>query len=100
MATVNAYDIGDEVTLTGVFTDTASALADPTTITFRLRTPDGGSTSLVYGTDAALTRSTTGTYIVNWLTSAPGDYFYRYVGTGNVKSAGERQFRVKGSRFT
>lgn len=100
MATINSYDKGDQVQLTGTFRDTASALIDPSVITFRLWTPDGGSTALVYGTDAAVVKSTTGTYYVNWTVSSPGDYVYRWEGTGSVIAAGEYRFRARASRFT
>lgn len=36
-----AYDIGDRVEFTGTFTNAAGALANPTTVVFKVRRPSG-----------------------------------------------------------
>ena len=92
------YDVGDSVRMSAAFT-VSSVATDPTTITFKMREPDGTVTTYVYGTDAELVKDSTGNYHVDWGTSMSGDFFYRFTGTGACVAASEGYFTVKESRF-
>lgn len=90
-----AHDIGDMRRLQVVFTDFAGAVADPTAVTFRIKKPDGTAVSYVYGTDAALVKSTTGVYYVDFAITLAGRHVYRFVGTGAVETAENGEFYVR-----
>lgn len=93
-------DIGDLRYITIAFVDEAGVAADPTTVTFRLRTPDGTETSYVYGTDPEVERTAVGAYRFALTPSVSGPHHYRWVGAGAVAEAEEGFIRVRGSAFT
>lgn len=79
--------------LTGV-----STLADPSTVTFTVKDPDGGETDYVYGTDPNVERQDTGIYLCKLAPPLPpGAYWYGCVGTGAVDSADQGTFTVQES---
>lgn len=96
---MSEYDIGDVVRLTGTFTTSAGAAVDPTTVTFKLKTPAGLTTTYVYGTDAAIVKTGTGVYYVDWLTTMQGVHHVRWAGTVANIAAGEDSFTVRESQF-
>lgn len=94
MAIVNAYEVGQVVTLTGTFTNAAGVAADPTAITLYIKVPTGAITTLTYaGSD--LTKIGTGVYTYNFAIAMSGRHWYRYVGTGAVVAASESSLDVK-----
>ncbi len=94
----NLYTIGQLVRVTGTFTNVAGAAADPTTIKFKYLTP-AAKTSLVYGTDGALVKDSTGVYHVDLTLDKEGKWRYRFEGTGALIAAGEGEFQVANSPF-
>jgi hypothetical protein len=94
---LNTYDIGDRRRLSAAFRDEDSSLADPTTVTFWLREPDGYVMGYVYGVDAELVRDSLGTYHVDWDITAPGVHHWRFECTGNIAVAEESRFMVRES---
>lgn len=94
---MNEYDIGDVATLVGTFT-VAGVATDPTTITLIVRTPAGVETTYTYAL-TELTKVSPGVFTRDQECTEAGVWAYRFVGTGDVKSAGERQFRVNRSLF-
>lgn len=95
----NVYDAGDLVRTSVTFTNSAGNPADPTDITFYVTNPDGTVITYEYGTDAELVKDDTGDYHVDLTPSVYGMWYYRFVGTGDVISAGENFFVVKRSRI-
>lgn len=95
---INSYQQGQRVRVTGTFT-LNSVATDPTAITFAWRNPAGTLTTLTYGTDAALVRSSAGVYYVDLSTATSGVYTYRFRGTGTVETADSGQFTVLPSDF-
>lgn len=93
------YDVGDAVRCRVEFKDTSDSFIDPTTVTFKLKLPSGSTTTYVYGTDAQLVKDSTGKYHVDVDISSAGIYYYRFIGTGTVKAAGESKFSIKTSNF-
>lgn len=73
----------------------ATTLADPTTVTFDVRDPDGVVTSYVYGVNGNVTKSATGIYLCALAPPLPpGDYGWAAIGTGAVEATGEGVFTV------
>ena len=95
----NAYDIGDEVYLTAAFTDENGDPADPTTVTFRSRKPDGTVTTYVYGIDAQVEYLSLGNYAVTLSVDLAGTWFYRWEGSDDPAAAEENIFTVRRSEF-
>lgn len=58
MTAPTIYDIGDSPTVTVEFRTAAEVLADPATVTFKLRTPAGVETTYVSGVDVTFVSST------------------------------------------
>lgn len=92
---MNIYDIGDLVRIKATFENVDGVILDPTTITFKLKTPDDVTTVYVYGTDAALVKESTGVYHVDWSCTQAGLHIYLYIGTGTVQTAEESHFQVR-----
>jgi uncharacterized protein YfaS (alpha-2-macroglobulin family) len=95
---MNAYKVGASVRCSGAFTNEAGDPVDPTTITFRVRKPDGAVTVYVYGTDAQLVKDGVGAYHVDLAATLAGRWAYRFEGTGAAPSADESLFLVEASR--
>ena len=93
------YDVGDSIRCSVEFKDTDDVLIDPTSISFKLKLPSGSIVTYVYGTDAQLVKDSTGKYHVDVDISSAGIYYYRFIGTGAVKAAGESKFSIKTSNF-
>jgi len=92
----NTYDVGDLVQLSVTFKNSAGTNTDPTTVTFKLQTPDAATTTYVYGTDSQLVKSATGVYHVNWSCTQVGLHLVSWVGTGTIETAEEGYFHVSG----
>lgn len=95
------YDIGDLVRVTGAFTNHSDGTAlNPTAVLFKYKNPVTGTiTTLVYGTDAAIVRDSTGNYHVDVDASVPGRWYFRFYATGTGQSADEDYFDVAQSEF-
>lgn len=92
---VNAYALGALVGLKAIFTDADGNLVDPDTVTIKYRPPGLAVVTVVYGTDAALVKLSTGTYRVRVDTSvAHGIWRAGVRSTGNGQAAFEIQFTV------
>jgi len=94
-----AYDIGDRIRCTVVFQTLLSVDSDPTTITARLRKPDGTKTVYIYLTNAELVKDATGKYHFDVDITASGFWYYRFEGKGALVAAGEDSFQVVKSKF-
>lgn len=95
--TISVYQKGDLARITGNFKNAAGADADPTTVTFKYTNPAGTITTLIYLTDAALVKDSTGNYHVDVSINAAGMWYYRWQGTGAVETAQEGEFCVEPS---
>jgi uncharacterized protein YfaS (alpha-2-macroglobulin family) len=89
VAAPNIYDVGDQVVLRGDFKDRNGAPTNPTTVTMRVRKPDG---AVVIVTNANVG---TGAYEGTYDPPSAGEYVCRVEGTGAVKAAGETRFKVR-----
>jgi hypothetical protein len=93
------YQEGDLVRIDTTITNAAGTKIDPTALTAYYRTPGGVTTTLVYLTDAALVRESTGVYYVHISATEPGPWFYSFKATGTGQSADESHFNVVPSIF-
>ena len=66
------------------FLDEDDTLTNPTTVTFKTRSPCGTETTYVYGTDGEVTRSSTGIYRAAVAPDEGGRWAYRWETTGPV----------------
>ena len=94
---MSQYDIGDKVRLTATFKNLNNIEADPTAVTLKVRDPSGTETSYAY--PVAVTRSGLGVYYHDLTFDKSGNWFYRWVGTGDVHTAAEARLRVKDTAF-
>ena len=70
-------DLGDLVHAVAVFEDSTGTAVDPTTVRFYYRVEQvGTTTTLTYGTDAALVKISTGNYYVDIDTANLGGWYY------------------------
>lgn len=98
----NSYDVGDGIHTTVTFKTTVAGvrtLTDPSTVTFKTRSPAGAVTTLTYGVDAALVKDAVGSYHCDFNATAAGTWYYRWAGTGLAAGASEVQLQVKPSEF-
>jgi hypothetical protein len=91
---------GDQVNLPVEFKSGDPLVAtDPTTVTFKIMTPDGKTTTYVYGTDSELEKDSTGNYHVIWTANQEGLHTYRFEGSTPCEVAIEGEFIVPKTVF-
>ncbi len=93
--TTPAYDVGDLRRFQVSFTDVDDAPVDPTSVTVRLREPDGTLMSFVYGTDPEVVRTALGAYEIDLALTQAGRHVLRWEGTGAGQAAEETEFHVR-----
>ena len=98
MAIPNTYTKHSLVRVSAEFT-LASTDTDPVTVTCYYKDPTGNKTTLVYGTDAALVKDSTGKYHVDITAATSGYWAYRFEGSGTVTAANEAEFLVLASQL-
>jgi hypothetical protein len=98
---MTVYDIGDRPTVTGTFRDGADALTDPTTVTVRVREPDGTET-LYTSPTASIVNSSTGVWAFTFPAAldAVGDWYVRFRSTAGLLTAAELKLTVRPTAFT
>lgn len=98
---INLYTLGMPVTLTETFTDADNAPVDPDTVLFKIKDPDGTTTTYDYAdSPASITSASTGDYQIVIVPTLQGRYFYRWESTGDGQAASEGEFLVADSRFS
>lgn len=96
---MDSFVVGNLVRVSVVFTNTAGAAVDPTVVKCLVRTPAGVTTTLTYGTDAALIKATTGSYYLDVDASSEGIWYYRFYSTGTGQAAADGAFAISDSVF-
>lgn len=91
------YFQGSQVRVMATFENNLHALADPSVITARLKTPAGVTTVYIYQTNVELVRASLGIYYVDLLVNAAGVWSYRFEGTGTVTAASQDQLLCIGA---
>ena len=95
----NTYDVGDKVTITGTFKQSGSE-TDPAAVHGHFKGPsDSAQTDYIYGTDAELTKSSTGVYTFDISIDEKGEWWYR-MDDNDTNVATEGFFFVRDPQFT
>lgn len=95
MATINVYDIGDLVRITGDLATAAGVAIDPTALVCKVLSPAGTTTTYTYGTTAFPIRDGTGEYHVDVTPTEEGDWYYSFTSTGTGQAMDDGSFRVR-----
>lgn len=95
---IEVFQVGDMVRLSGAFTDINEAANDPGGVRCKVREPDGTVTTYIYLTDAALIKDSTGNYHVDFLTDQAGRHRYGFYGITSGQAVAEGEFRVQPSK--
>ena len=85
------YDIGGSSRLTGTFVDLNGNLADPSSVTVRIRQPDGSTVTF------SGTRISVGLWKYDLALAQVGIYYYRFEGAGAIVAAGDGYLTVVNS---
>lgn len=88
------YDIGDRLRIAASFVDEDDDPTDPTTVTCKVCTPAGTTTTYTGG---QITHDGPGEYSLLVDITEAGTWSYRWVGTGTVVAAEDAQFTVEAS---
>ena len=96
---MNLYTIGQRVRILGTFEDASGAPLDPSSVTLKLRRPNGAESTHVYGTDPDVVRDGAGAYHYGVDATLPDTWHYRWVGAGSAPCADESWFEVRQSNF-
>ena len=94
------YELGDLVRVSITFKNNAvpPVVADPTTVSLKVETPDGTETTYTYAA-AQITRTSTGLFRKDIPTTAIGTWSFQWIGVGVVDQAADGQFFVTASSF-
>lgn len=93
---MNCYPIGNLIQMQGVFRDASNNLYDPPVVKVSYRAPDGTLTTKVYGTDAEVTKDSTGTYTLQINANQVGTWYHRwFCDHATIKAASESKFYIK-----
>lgn len=96
---IKEFDLGDAPRAINKFRDFNGVLADPTTVTVKIRKGDGTIVVKTFPTDTDIVKDSTGVYHIDIDTDVAGTWTVRFAGTGTVKAAIEQRFKVKDSDF-
>ena len=97
MATINAYDIGDLVRITGNLATAAGVAVDPTALVCKVLSPAGTTTTYTYGSTAFPIKNDVGEYYVDITPDAAGEWWYQFRSTGTGQAMDEGYFVVRAS---
>lgn len=98
----STFNVGDKVRLSATAKQVSTATAvDPTAVFVVIETPAGVKTIYQYGVDAALIKSSVGSYYIDVDLSQRGVWHYRFYSTGTGQAAGDDKTLVaSASRFS
>lgn len=93
----NSYDVGDLVRMSSVFYDDDGNLADPSTITLKVKDIAGTVSTYVFGVAAEVVRDKLGHYHADIEIDGAGDgfWFFRWEGIGAIIAAEERKIQIR-----
>ena len=88
----NSYPTGSNIEFSVVFSaPITGTFVDPTTVTFRIITPETGLIAATYTLPAGpeVVKDSTGHYHCNYVLDFPGDWPYQWIGAGAFVAANE-----------
>jgi hypothetical protein len=89
------YSVGCEARLSATFTSSSGVVADPTTVTLKIKDPSKSAMTYTSG----WVKDSTGVYHFDLTLTKPGAWYYRWIGTGTVVAAAEGSLTVQKSEF-
>ena len=95
---MNTYLVGEKIKITGTFKEEGD-LGDPAVIRASYKNPLSVITTLIYGTDSALIKESTGVYSFEIILNHAGFWYYR-MDDGGANVAAEDSFQVLLSKVT
>jgi hypothetical protein len=95
MASINSYDIGDLVRITGALEDSEGIDIDPTAMFIQYKKPSGTIVTLQYGIDSSVIKQAVGIYYTNINADEAGHWHYRFYSTGVGQAAETGRFHVE-----
>lgn len=91
---MGVYPLNTSVTITETFT-VLGVPTDPTTVTYKVKDPEGTETSYVWTVAPEVTNPGVGIYVLELApVTVPGPWLYQIIGTGAVEAAGSGEFTV------
>ncbi len=103
---MTVYDIGDRPVITATFRTAPESeggtLVDPTTVTVRVRKPDGTESGYYTSPTSEIVNSSTGVWVFTFPAAfdVSGDWFVRFRSTAGLLTAGEQKLVVRPTAFT
>lgn len=95
----NVYTLGQQIRLMATFKNSAGTAADPTGVVLKYRDPVTSTvTTKTYGVDSVV-KSSTGIYYFDLTLSNPGEWWYRWEGSGAIIATDEERILVEGTRL-
>lgn len=92
----NTYDRGNRVRVFATFRSTAGAVADPTSVRVRYRSPGSTLVTFTYSTSGTdVTRSSTGIYYADIDVEKEGTWVYQWDSSGQIRASADARFRVR-----
>jgi hypothetical protein len=96
---MKSYPVGTEIEILGVFKLPVGTKVDPTDVHLQIRNPQGQVTYARYSLETVSRRSV-GEFFANQLLNLPGDWSYRFTGTGAYRgTTGDVLVKVDPSQF-
>lgn len=92
MAEINVGDL-QRIEATNI-TNAAGAVTDPTTLTLKVKYPDGTSDTYTFGVDVIIVKDSVGNYHADVPIDQAGRWAYSWTGTGAATFAEGGRFRV------
>ncbi len=85
---VRSFDLGDDVKVTGTFTDEAAALLDPESVFVTVKPPNSAEVTYEYGVDEELEHvADSGVYTLTVDANEDGVWYVRFYSTGTGKAS-------------
>ena len=96
-----ARDIGDQERLTVAFTDLNGTAVNPTTVTLKVRTPDGTVTTLATSDSPnPIGNASTGNYYYDYTYAQEGRHHFEWSASGALVAAASGERWVRRSNVT
>jgi hypothetical protein len=94
--TINVYQKGDLIRISGVFKDLAGGLVDPGTVALKVSKPSGAVLAYTFALGTVI-KDSVGNYHRDENIDEAGSWRYRWESTGTGQAAEEGQFVVEPS---
>ena len=98
----NTYPTGSNIRFTVEFTDPLTGgYVDPTTVQFRIITPETGQVvgDYTYPADVEVVKDSTGHYHANYVIDFPGEWPYQFIGAGAYVASNEFYVCARATAF-